>query len=224
MIKDNNKKTHYVVLGGKGGGGQAESVEWNDILNKPEFATVATTGDYDDLNDKPTILTQWFGTKAEYDAIVTKDPNTIYNIEGGAKEDLDLSTLTQAQYADFYNNYNTYKANYDLNWGGLPILSINSWQPDTSMSPVPLIVLQYGIYGQSALMTGGDDEVYFGVQLIAADGSVIPYSSSMTFKQICHTASYNDLVDKPAMATETLTFTLQGGTTQTITVYTQPDI
>lgn len=223
MLNDTNKKRTVIVLG-KGGGGQAESVEWDDILNKPNFATVATSGDYDDLNDKPTILTQWFGTQAEYDAIATKDPNTIYNIEGGAKEDLDLSTLTQAQYVDFYTNYNTYKANYDLNWGGLPILSINSWQPDASISPVPVIVVQYGIYGQSALMTGGDDEVYFGVQLIAADGSVINYSSSMIFKQICHTASYNDLVDKPRMATETLTFTLQGGTTQTVTVWTQPTI
>ena len=223
MINDTNKKRTVIVLG-KGGGGQAESVEWDDILNKPEFATVATSGDYDDLNDKPTILTQWFGTQAEYDAIATKDPNVIYNIEGGAKEDLDLSTLTQAQYVDFYTNYNTYKANYSLNWGGLPILSINSWQPDASISPVPLIVLEYGIYGQSALMTGGDDEVFFGVQLIAADGSVTPYSDTMTFKQICHTASYNDLVNKPSMATETLTFTLQGGTTQTVTVWTQPTV
>lgn len=223
MLNDTNKKRTVIVLG-KGGGGQAESVEWDDILNKPEFATVATSGDYDDLNDKPTILTQWFGTQAEYDAITVKDPNVIYNIEGGAKEDLDLSTLTQAQYVDFYTNYNTYKANYSLNWGGLPILSINSWQPDASISPVPLIVLQYGIYGQSSLMTGGDDEVFFGVQLIAADGSVTPYSDTMTFKQICHTASYNDLVDKPRMATETLTFTLQGGTTQTVTVWTQPTV
>lgn len=223
MLNDTNKKRTVIVLG-KGGGGQAESVEWDDILNKPEFATVATSGDYDDLNDKPTILTQWFGTQAEYDAIATKDPNVIYNIEGGAKEDLDLSTLTQAQYVDFYTNYATYQANYALNWGGLPIVSINSWQPDASISPVPLIVLQYGIYGQSAFMTGGNDEVYFGVKLILPNGQVEEYSSSMVFKQICHTASYNDLVNKPRMATETLTFTLQGGTTQTVTVWTQPTV
>lgn len=28
---------------------------WNDIRNKPTFATVATSGDYDDLSNKPTI-------------------------------------------------------------------------------------------------------------------------------------------------------------------------
>jgi len=30
-------------------------VAWDDISNKPSFATVATTGDYDDLTNKPTI-------------------------------------------------------------------------------------------------------------------------------------------------------------------------
>ena len=42
MTRDNNKKTHYVVLGGKGGG-QAESVEWSDIQNKPAMATETLT-------------------------------------------------------------------------------------------------------------------------------------------------------------------------------------
>lgn len=31
------------------------SVEWDDILNKPTFATVATSGSYNDLSNKPNI-------------------------------------------------------------------------------------------------------------------------------------------------------------------------
>ena len=31
------------------------TVDWSDVQNKPEFATVATSGDYDDLSNKPTI-------------------------------------------------------------------------------------------------------------------------------------------------------------------------
>ena len=31
------------------------SVDWDDIQDKPNFATVATTGDYDDLVDKPAL-------------------------------------------------------------------------------------------------------------------------------------------------------------------------
>lgn len=35
--------------------GGATSVDWDDITNKPDFATVATSGSYNDLSDKPTI-------------------------------------------------------------------------------------------------------------------------------------------------------------------------
>lgn len=242
-----------------------------ELVRTDSIARVATTGSYTDLNDKPTIPTKTseltndsgFTTfSGDYNDLTNKptipapqvqadwnqsDTTALDYIKNkpNVKPDLDLSTLTQAQYVDFYSNYATYQTNYDLNWGGLPILSINSWQPPVEMSPVPVMVVQYGIYGQSALMTGGDDEVFFGVQLVAADGSVTPYSDSMTFKQICHTASYNDLVDKPtipaaqvqsdwnansgmgqilnkpSMTAETWTFELSGGTTVTKTVWLQ---
>ena len=35
--------------------GGSSSVDWSDITNKPTFATVATSGDYDDLIDKPDL-------------------------------------------------------------------------------------------------------------------------------------------------------------------------
>lgn len=37
------------------GGGGGGSVAWGDITGKPSFAAVATSGDYDDLTDKPSI-------------------------------------------------------------------------------------------------------------------------------------------------------------------------
>lgn len=37
------------------GGAAAEAVEWSNILNKPAFKTVATTGSFNDLIDKPAI-------------------------------------------------------------------------------------------------------------------------------------------------------------------------
>lgn len=39
------------------GGGTADAVEWDNVLNKPTFSTVATSGSYNDLSDKPTIPT-----------------------------------------------------------------------------------------------------------------------------------------------------------------------
>lgn len=38
-----------------GGGGVADSVAWENVTNKPTFATVATSGDYNDLSNLPTI-------------------------------------------------------------------------------------------------------------------------------------------------------------------------
>ena len=32
-------------------------VTWNDVNNKPSFATVATSGSYNDLSDKPSYYT-----------------------------------------------------------------------------------------------------------------------------------------------------------------------
>lgn len=36
-------------------GGSDPTINWDDIEDKPEFATVATSGSYNDLSDKPTI-------------------------------------------------------------------------------------------------------------------------------------------------------------------------
>lgn len=179
-MADNTNNKRRIVICGKGGG--MSTVTWDDIQDKPEFATVATTGDYDDLTDKPTIpaapvqsdwnendntslayiankptiLTQWFGTQAEYDAIAVKDPNTIYNIEGSDNVQPD------------WNQNDTTADDYIKNKPTIPAAQVNSdWNANSGVAQI---------------------------------------------------------LNKPAMTTETLTFTLQGGTTQTITVYTQPTI
>lgn len=65
------------------------------ILNKPNLSTVATSGSYNDLNNKPIIPSVpsnivtgssvsyiiWTGTQSQYDAISTKDNNTLYFIK-----------------------------------------------------------------------------------------------------------------------------------------------
>ena len=67
------------------------------ILNKPNLSTVATSGSYNDLTNKPTIPSVpsnlvtgvsssyiiWLGTQSQYDAISTKDNNTLYFIKEG---------------------------------------------------------------------------------------------------------------------------------------------
>ena len=64
------------------------------IKNKPTLSTVATTGSYNDLTNKPSIPANlvtgnsvsyiiWTGTQAQFDAISTKDNNTLYFIKEG---------------------------------------------------------------------------------------------------------------------------------------------
>ena len=65
------------------------------ILNKPNLSTVATSGSYNDLTNKPTIPSVpsnlvtgssvsyiiWLGTQSQYDSLPTKDNNTLYFIK-----------------------------------------------------------------------------------------------------------------------------------------------
>ena len=67
------------------------------IKNKPTLSTVAISGSYNDLSNKPIIPSIpsnlvtgssvsyiiWLGTQAQYDAISTKDNNTLYFIKEG---------------------------------------------------------------------------------------------------------------------------------------------
>lgn len=55
-----NPDTNQIeVIGGTGGGGTADSVAWANITGKPTFASVATSGKYDDLVGKPTLLSSF---------------------------------------------------------------------------------------------------------------------------------------------------------------------
>lgn len=94
-----------------------------ETTSEVTLATVATSGSYNDLTDKPTIPTAgtgiditndiisvegvkdqrntstaiktWTGTRAQYEAIVSKDSNTLYNITDDTNTTL---TLLEALY------------------------------------------------------------------------------------------------------------------------------
>ena len=75
-----------------GGGGQA-NID-NKSITKNSSDQLQTIGVINQ-NDTTTVLKTWTGTKAQYDAIVTKDPNTLYNIT----DDTDVSlTILEALY------------------------------------------------------------------------------------------------------------------------------
>lgn len=66
------------------GGGGSTDVYWDDILEKPDFAAVATSGSYNDLTDKPNIPTYTAGdnisiTNGEISATYTAGSNVSIN-------------------------------------------------------------------------------------------------------------------------------------------------
>ena len=119
------------------------AVDWNDVENKPNFATVAESGSYNDLTDKPTIpeapdLTPYaktadlstVATSGNYNDLIDKPvipeaPDlTNYATKddlANAKPDLtpyaktaDLSTVaTSGSYEDLINKPNLFSGNYE---------------------------------------------------------------------------------------------------------------
>ena len=53
------------ALGGGGGTPTPTDIYWDDILEKPNFSTVATSGSYNDLTDKPPAPTIMTGATAQ---------------------------------------------------------------------------------------------------------------------------------------------------------------
>lgn len=84
------------------------TVDWDDVGNKPNFATVAESGSYNDLTDKPTIpeapdLTGYAKT-ADLSTVATS----------GSYEDLtNKPNLFSGDYQDLTNKPNLFSGNYE---------------------------------------------------------------------------------------------------------------
>lgn len=77
----------------QGGGGGSVAID-NVSITKNSSNEIQTVGVINQ-NDTTTAIKTWTGTKAQYDAIVTKNANTLYNIT----DDTDVSlTILEALY------------------------------------------------------------------------------------------------------------------------------
>lgn len=86
-------------------GSDKGKISWNDILGKPEFATVATSGSYNDLSDKPDIPSAY------------TLPTATANVLGGVKSST-TGTTPNRDYLVEVNSDGTMKVNVpwvDLN-------------------------------------------------------------------------------------------------------------
>jgi hypothetical protein len=294
--------------------GGVSSVNWDDITDKPDFASVATSGEYSDLNhkpqipaktsdltndsgfitlndvpaqinsdwnsnsgvsqilNKPTVYNEWFGTQQEYDAILVKDPDTVYHIAGGGggvqvqadwtetqvsspayiqhKPTIPTATSDLTNDSGFVTSSDVPTATSDLtNDSGFITLNdvpaqVNAdWNSNSGASQIlnkPTVYTEwFGTQAQyDAIVTKDSNTIYHieGPAPAQSDWNEAN-SSSMAFilnKPTIPAAQVNSdwnsnsgvsqILNKPNMSTETLTFTLQDSSTVTLTVYVQPSI
>ena len=165
------------VLSATGSGGVADSVEWDKVQNKPNFANVATSGDYNDLSNKPTIPSV-AGLASE--AYVNEKVAAIKvpSLDGYAKT-ADLSTVaTSGSYNDLSNKPT--------------IPSIEGLASETYVNEkVAAIVIPEVPTKVSELE---NDAGY-----LTTHQSLAEYAKTADLAQVAKTGSYNDLADKPTI-------------------------
>ena len=213
----------------------ATSGSYNDLLDKPTIPTKTSELDNDSgFLTEQTLKTingesivgegniEIGGGSSQWGSITGNISNQtdLQSELSKRKQDLDLSTLDQAKLVDFYNNTILYQQDYNLNWGGLPIVSISTWNnPD--FGEVRLV--QYDILGETVLQTETNTRISFKGRLVTSTGETIDRSEVMEFVRVCQTGSYNDLTDKPTIPSNTVEMVVEfaDGTSTTYNLYIQ---
>lgn len=104
-------------------GSDKGKISWNDILGKPEFATVATSGSYNDLSDKPDIPPAY------------TLPTATANVLGGVKSST-TGTTPDRDYLVEVNSDGTMKVN-------VPWVDLNTTYAKATDSTLGLVMIGY---------------------------------------------------------------------------------
>ena len=165
------------------GGGTADSVNWENVVGKPTFATVATSGDYNDLTNKPTIPTAYTHPATHPASMIT-----------------GLSTVaTSGSYADLTNKptiptvtndlTNALKSNYDTAYAH----SQAAHAPTNAEANVQA--------DWNVTDTGSDAYIKNKPTIPAAYTHPTTHPASMItgLANVATTGSYNDLSNKPTI-------------------------
>ena len=180
------------------GGGTSPSVDLSDYPKRTELSAVATSGSYNDLNNKPTIPS--ISGLASEEFVTTKINEAKLN---GVKVDLtpyaktaDLSTVAKSGDYNDLNNKPTIPSISGLASEAFVKNAINEAKLNGSGSNIDL-----SIYAKTAdLSTVAKSGSYIDLTdkpYIPADPDLTPYAKTAELPNVAKTGSYNDLRDKP---------------------------
>lgn len=177
------------------------SVDWSDVTNKPNFATVATTGDYDDLINTPTLAT--VATSGSYNDLTNKPTIPAAQIQSDwtqadntkldyIKNKPSLATVaTSGSYSDLSNKPTIPAAQVNSDWNA------NSGVAQILNKPSLATVATSGSYNDltdkpsiPAAQVNSDWDAVSGVAQIL---------NKPTLATVATSGSYNDLTNKPTI-------------------------
>ena len=186
-----------ITINAEGGGGPViqEQANWTEtnpqeasyIRNKPNLATVATSGDYDDLSNKPTIpaaqvqsdWSQSDNTQVDY---IKNKPNLATVATSGSYDDLsDKPSIPAAQVQSDWSESDNTKADYIKNKPNLATVATSGDYADLSNKPtIPAAPVQSN-WNES-------------------DSSSLAYiQNKPNLATVATSGSYDDLSDKPSI-------------------------
>lgn len=182
MLIDKDNPTLEASWKEIGSGGAGGPVDWSDVQNKPTFATVATSGSYNDLSDQPTIPEAYDDT-----ALVAR----VTAVENGKANTADLAPVaTSGSYTDLGDKPTIPEAYDDTEVRGLIAAKANS----ADLAPVATSGSYNDLGDKPTIPEAYDDTEVRG--LIAAK------ANSADLAAVATSGSYNDLSDKPTIPAE----------------------
>lgn len=145
-----------ITINAEGGGGPVtqEQANWTEtnpqdpsyIKNKPSLASVATSGDYEDLSNKPTIpaapvQSNWNESDSSSLAYIQNKPNLASVATSGSYNDLsDKPSIPAAQVQSDWNEADSSKVDYIKNKPNLATVATTGDYDDLSNKPsIPVI-------------------------------------------------------------------------------------
>ena len=136
-------------------------VSWNDVSDKPTFATVATSGSYNDLSNKPTIPTVNDATLT-----IQKNGTTINTFTANSSADKTVNISVPTNTSELTNGAGFITADYAVPRSGGAVLTGQVFARTNTTSYTAVCG------GTAAFTNGGEIDVY-GADSAANPGCVV---------------------------------------------------
>ena len=201
-----NQGTAVLDWVSKGGGGTQVQADWTEadssdpsyIKNKPNLATVATSGSYNDLSDKPSIpaaqvqsdWTEADNTKADF---IKNKPNLATVATSGSYNDLsDKPSIPAAQVQADWDEADSNAADYIKNKPSIPVVP-----PMKNLVAGTNVTITETNNGIEIAASGAPQEQ---ADWSEQDNTKVDYiKNKPNLATVATSGSYNDLSDKPTI-------------------------